>query len=105
MIERNRATRRKIKAKKWESKLRKLWNSCWLSNKINEVKKNKKVYSELPVAKSWKDCKKDRSAVLYRNTRTVWSDKFLDTKEERKRNLRNRNLSKEDIEEINEMDF
>lgn len=59
----------------------------------------------MSVAESWKDCKKDRSAVLYRNTRTVWSDKFLDIKEERKRNLRNRNLSKEDIEEINEMCF
>ena len=42
MIERNRETRRKIKAKKWESKLRKLWNSCWLSNKIYEVRKTKK---------------------------------------------------------------
>lgn len=105
MIERNRATRRKIRAKKWESKLHKLWNSCWLSNKINEVKKNKKVYLELPIAKSWKDCKKDRSAVLYKNTRTIWNDKSLDIKNERKRNLRNRHLLKEDIEEINEMDF
>ena len=106
MIERNRETRRKIKAKKWESKLRKLWDSWWLSNRVSEVKKDKKVYYEqLPIAKTWKDCKKDRSAVLYKNTRTIWNDKSLDIKDERKRNLRNRHLSKEDIEEMNEMDF
>lgn len=106
MIERTRETRRKIKAKKWESKLRKLWDSNRLNKRVSEVKKDKKWWwYELSVAESWKDCKKDRSAVLYRNTRTVWSDKFLDIKEERKRNLRNRNLSKEDVEEINEMDF
>ena len=105
MIERNRNTRRKIKENKWESKLRKLWDSNRLDKRVSEVKKDKKWLYELSIAESWKDCKKDRSAVLYRNTRTVWSDKFLDTKEERKRNLRNRNLSKEDIEEINEMDF
>ena len=55
--------------------------------------------------KIWKDCKKDRSAVLYKNTRTLWREKLLDMKEERKRNLRNRHLLKEDIEEMNEIDF
>ena len=49
MIERNRETRRKIKAKKWESKLRKLWDSWWLPNRISEVKKDKKIYYELPI--------------------------------------------------------
>ena len=43
--------------------------------------------------------------MLYKNTRTIWTDKSLDIKDERKRNLRNRHLLKEDIEEINEMDF
>ena len=106
MIERNRETRRKIKAKKWESKLRKLWDSWWLSDRVSEVKKDKKWWLyELPLAESWKDCKKDRSAVLYKNTRTIWTDKSLDIKDERKRNLRNRHLLKEDIEEINEMNF
>ena len=106
MIERNRNTRRKIKENKWESKLRKLWDSNRLNKRVSEVKKDKKWWwYELSVAESWKDCKKDRSAVLYRNTRTVWSDKFLDIKEERKRNLRNRNLSKEDVEEVDEMNF
>lgn len=106
MIERNRETRRKIKAKKWESKLHELWDSYSLVNRVSEVKKDKKsrLY-ELPLAKSWKDYKKDRSAVLYKNTRTIWRDKFLDIKEERKRNLRNRHLFGEDIEEINEMNF
>lgn len=33
MIERNRSTRRKIKENKWESKLRKLWDS----NRLNEL--------------------------------------------------------------------
>ena len=106
MIERNRATRRKIKAKKWESKLRKLWDSWWLSNRVSEVKKDKKWWLyELPLAESWKDCKKDRSAVLYKNTKTIWREKLLDIKEERKRNLRNRHLLKEDIDEISEMNF
>ena len=44
MIERNRETRRKIKANKWESKLRKLWDSWWLSDRVSEVKKDKKIY-------------------------------------------------------------
>ena len=44
MIERNRETRRKVKAKKWESKLRKLWDSWWLHFRIIEVKKDKKPY-------------------------------------------------------------
>ena len=106
MIERNRATRRKIKENKWESKLRKLWDSYSLVNRVAEVKKDKKWWwYELLLAKSWKDCKKDRSAVLYKNTRTIWTDKSLDIKEERKRNLCNRHLSKEDIEEMNEMNF
>ena len=105
MIERNRETRRKVKAKKWESKLRKLWDSWWLHFRIREVKKDKKSYNELPEAKSWKDYKKDRSAVLYKNTRTIWDDKSLDLKKERKRNLHNRHLLKEDIEEINEINF
>ena len=106
MIERNRETRRKIKAKKWESKLRKLWDSWWLSNRVSEVKKDKKWWLyELPLAESWKDCKKDRSAVLYKNTKTIWREKLLDIKEERKRNLRNRHLLKEDIDEISEMNF
>ena len=106
MIERTRETRRKIKAKKWESKLRELWNSYSLVNRVSEVKKDKKSWLyELSLAKSWKDYKKDRSAVLYKNTRTIWHDKLLDIKEERKRNLRNRHLLGEDIEEINEMDF
>ena len=108
MIERTRNTRRKIKEKKWESKLRKLWNSysfCLL-DRVNEVKKDKKEWwYEMPIAESWKDCKKDRSAVLYKNTKTIWREKLLDIKEERKRNLRNRHLLKEDIEEINEMNF
>lgn len=106
MIERTRETRRKIKAKKWESKLRELWDSYSLVNRVSEVKKDKKSWLyELPLAKSWKDYKKDRSAVLYKNTRTIWRDKLLDIKEERKRNLRNRHLLGEDIEEINEMNF
>lgn len=106
MIERNRATRRKIKENKWESKLRKLWNSYRLVNRVAEVKKDKKWWwYELPIAESWKDCKKDRSTVLYKNTRTIWTDKSLDIKDERKRNLRNRHLLKEDIEEMNEMNF
>lgn len=106
MIERNRATRRKIKVKKWESKLRKLWDSYRLVNRVAEVKKDKKWWwYELQLAESWKDCKKDRSAVLYKNTRTLWREKLLDVKDERKRNLRNRHLLKEDIEEMNEMDF
>ena len=106
MIERNRETRRKFKVKKWESKLRKLWDSWWLSNRVSEVKKDKKWWLyELPLAESWKDCKKDRSAVLYKNTRTFWCEKLLDMKEERKRNLRNRHLLKEDIEEIDEKNF
>ena len=106
MIERNRETRRKIKAKKGESKLRKLWDSWWLSDRVSEVKKDKKIYYELlPIAKTWKDCKKDRSAVLYKNTRTIWNDKSLDLKKERKRNLRNRHLLKEDTQEINEINF
>ena len=106
MIERNRATRRKIKENKWKSKLRKLWDSYSLVNRVAEVKKDKKWWwYELPLAKSWKDYKKDRSAVLYKNTRTIWTDKSLDMKEERKRNLYNRHLSKEDIEEMNEMNF
>ena len=106
MIERNRATRRKTKENKWKSKLRKLWDSYSLVNRVAEAKKDKKWWwYELPLAESWKDCKKDRSAVLYKNTRTIWTDKSLDMKEERKRNLCNRHLSKEDIEEMNEMDF
>ena len=106
MIERNRATRRKTKENKWESKLRKLWDSNRLNKRVSEVKKDKNWrWRELPLAKSCKDCKKDRSAVLYKNTRTIWTDKSLDIKDERKRNLCNRHLSKEDIEEINEMDF
>ena len=86
-----------------KSKVRKLWNSYQIF-RVDEVKTDKKEWwYELPTAECWKDYKKDRIAVLYRNTRTIYHEKLLDMKKERKRNLRNRHLLKEDIEEMNGM--
>lgn len=102
----NRAERRYRQKKKWISRLKKLWNSRVLWNYISPIKQKKprtiKSIRENP-AESWQTFTKDRFGVLVKNTGTVMTDnKRFDIKEEHKKRLNDRKLSKEDQEELDE---
>ena len=96
----NRAERRYRQKKKWISRLKKLWNSRVLWNYISPIKQKKprtiKSIRENP-AESWQNFTKDRFGVLVKNTGTVMANnKRFDIKEEHKKRLNDRKLSKED---------
>lgn len=102
----NRAERRYRQKKKWISRLKKLWNSHVLWNYISPIKQKKprtiKSIRENS-AESWQNFTKDRFGVLVKNTGTVMTDnKRFDIKEEHKKRLNDRKLSKEDQEELDE---
>lgn len=102
----DRAERRYRQKKKWISRLKKLWNSHVLWNYISPIKQKKprtiKSIRENP-AESWQNFTKDRFGVLVKNTGTVMTDnKRFDIKEEHKKRLNDRKLSKEDQEELDE---
>lgn len=99
----DRAERRHRQQKKWESKLKKLWNSYSFFGKLWKVKTNRKSFLEMDDAKSWRDLKEDKTSVLYKNTGTICKDsKILGIKEVQKRNYNNKHLSKEEQEEVSE---
>lgn len=102
----NRAERRYRQKKKWISRLKKLWNSHVLWDHISPVKqKRPRCFAEFNenVAKTWQAFTKDRFGVLVKNTGTVMTgNKWLGIKEEHKKKLNNRKLSKEDQEELDE---
>lgn len=97
----NRGERREINKRKWLSQLKKRWESNSFLDRIRKVKgKSGESYWNLPKAESYTDFTKDRYGVMVKHTKTIYNDKCLTIQDERKRNLKNRSLSKEDKEEL-----
>lgn len=98
-MSRTRAERREKTYSKWISKLKNLYNNKFL--KMWRVKTNRpKNRFDFEQAETFDDLKEDKTSVLYKNTRTIYKDKKYDIKEDRKRKIKNRHISKEDLDEI-----
>lgn len=98
----DRGIRREINRRKWINKLKQLFNSHSFDYCCRKVKERRPNFS-LNEGKydSWTELTNDIWGVMHKYTRTLYRDnKWLDIKEERKRNLKNRKLSRENYEDI-----
>lgn len=101
-MSKTRGERRDIKERKWISKLRKLWNTHIL-HRVDPVKTPKHRYRDLEDSETFDEFKNDKTGVLYKNTGTIYKCKNLSISDEHKRNKMNKSISKEDLEDIDEM--
>lgn len=106
-----RGERRNINKSKWFNKLRSIYKSkTWdWYRLVDKYAPNLKTFDGRTIyPKEWKDLMKTKDGVLYKNTRTKWKKEKLksipmdDIKMLHKRDLRNKLIPKEQLEELNQ---
>ena len=98
-MSRTRAERREKTYSKWISKLKNIYHNKFLG--MWRVKTNRpKNRFDFEEVETYTDLKEDKTSVLYKNTRTIHKDKKYGIKEDRKRKIKSRHISKEDLDEI-----
>ncbi|MBO4486959.1 MAG: hypothetical protein J5729_01180 [Bacteroidaceae bacterium] len=98
----DRGERREIKERKWTSKLKKMYQGGWKN--FLKVKTSGKKPEQWNEAESFRDLEGSRKGVKYKNTGTIERDaKQYSLKEQHKRDLKNKTLSKEEQQELDEV--
>lgn len=97
-----RGERREIKERKWTSKLKKMYQGGWKS--FLKVKTSGKKPEDYNEAESFRDLEGSKRGVKYKNTGTIKRDSKQHTaKEQHKRDVKNKSLSKEEQQELDEL--
>lgn len=97
----DRGERRDIKERKWTSKLKKMYQGGW--KKYFRIKTSGKKSENQSEAESYKDLETSRKGVRYKNTGTIEKTaKQYGPKDQHKRDLKNKSLSPEEQQELDE---
>ena len=97
----DRGERREIKERKWTSKLKKMYQGGWKD--FLKVKTSGKKPEDWNEAESFRDLEGSKKGVKLKNTGTIARDsKQHSLKDQHKRDLKNKSLSKEEQEELDE---
>lgn len=97
----DRGERREIKERKWVSKLKKMYQGGW--KKFFLIKTSGKKGAVQSEAESYRDLENSRKGVRYKNTGTIEkTSKQYSAKDQHKRDLKNKSLSQEEQEELDE---
>lgn len=97
----DRGERREIKERKWTSKLKKMYQGGF--KKFLKVKTSGKKPEDYNEAESFRDLESSKKGVKYKNTGTIERDaKQFSTKDQHKRDLKNKSLSAEERQELDE---
>ena len=98
----DRGERREIKERKWTSKLKKMYQGGWKS--FLKVKTSGKKPEDYNEAESFRDLEGSKRGVKYKNTGTIKRDaKQISAKDQHKRDVKNRSLSIEEQQELDEV--
>ena len=99
----DRGERREIKERKWTSKLKKMYQGGWKS--FLKVKTSGKKPEDYNEAESFRDLEGSKRGVKYKNTGTIKRDaKQISAKDQHKRDVKNKSLSIEEQQELDERD-
>ncbi|MBO4730367.1 MAG: hypothetical protein IJT90_08020 [Bacteroidaceae bacterium] len=97
-----RGERREIKERKWTSKLKKMYQGGFKS--FLKVKTSGNKPEDYNEAESFRDLESSKRGVKYKNTGTIKRDAKQHTiKEQHKRDLKNKSLSLEEQQELDEV--